>query len=179
MWDVYQYRQQGWDVTFYQLYRKNRSRLCRIEAFYVRILGQWYLVLHLFLTRCWIEKMVVGMWQFGINAGEYAYAKEMPKDLQRFFRVHVKADFIEPNSSYKEELRAFIFPPIVSDRGSPLPPSPHKTTYHPSFCSEERLTLEMSDFLSYGDNLTFWNLLNTEFSRLTCPVTWHQSFSPK
>ena len=81
--------------------------------------------------------------------------QEEPKDLQRFFRVHVKADFIEANSSYKEELRAFIFPSIVSDIGCPLPHSTHKTAYNPFFCSEERLTLEMSDFLSYDDNLNF------------------------
>ena len=36
--------------------------------------------------------------------------------------------------------------------------------------------LEMSFFLSYGDNLTFFNLFDIEFSRLTCPATWHQTF---
>ena len=61
--------------------------------------------------------MVVGMWHFEINAAEYAYAKEMPKrqkelmDLQSIFHVHFKADFIEANSSYEEELRALFFLP--------------------------------------------------------------------
>ena len=49
-------------VKFSQLYRKNRSRLCRgalrseivvdsAEALYVRKLGRWYSVLQLLLTR--------------------------------------------------------------------------------------------------------------------------------
>ena len=106
--------------------------------------------------------------------------QEEPGDLQGFFRVYFKADFIEANSSYEEELQAFFFLPrfFPFDIGSPLSPKP-PTAYNPFFCSEERLTLKMSNFLSYGDNLTFFNLFNTKFSRLTCPATWHQSFSPK
>ena len=72
-----------------------------------------------------------------------------------------------------------FFPSTVSDIGCPLPLNPYKTAYNPSFCSEEMLMLEMSDFLFYGDILTFFNLFDTEFSRLTCPATWHQTFSPK
>ena len=90
--------------------------------------------------------------------------QEEPGDLQRFFRVYFKADFIEANSSYEEELQAFFFPSTVFSfrhRFSFFPKPP--TAYNPFFCSEERLTLEMSNFLSYGDNFTFSTCLIPSF----------------
>lgn len=91
--------------------------------------------------------------------------QEEPKGFQKFIHVHFKADFIETNSTYEEEPREFIFPSTVSDIGSsfPAPSNTHKTAYNPSCCSEERLTLKMSDFLSYGDNFTFEACLISNF----------------